>query len=73
MSLMLTESQQAAIYNAAMALHPADRDQFYLALAAELLSHPMLGDGVVTRCIRAVQPRFFHPEPAPRTVSRWAR
>jgi hypothetical protein len=72
MPLALTENQQLAVDTAARALHPADRQPFYAAIAAELQGYSMIGDGTVARAIRTIQPRFSHPEPE-RTPARWAR
>jgi hypothetical protein len=41
-------------------LCPADRDQFWAAVAEELRGHE-LGDGAVTRSIAAAFRRFFRP------------
>jgi hypothetical protein len=56
---------------AVSALCPFDRDPFIFAVAAELEGQP-IGDGTIGRAIRAVQPKFAHPEPAP-VPARWQR
>jgi hypothetical protein len=71
MPIALSEPQYLAIFNAACALCPADRDQFIAAVARELIGQPV-GDGSVGCAIRAVQVRFAHPEPSTNT-SRWNR
>jgi hypothetical protein len=69
--LSLTETQHLAIETAAHALHPQDRDQFYMAVAA-LLQGCVIGDGAVGRAIRVAQSQFIRPEPE-RQPPRWAR
>jgi hypothetical protein len=71
MAIRVSELQYLAIFNAACALCPADRDQFVAAVARELVGQPV-GDGSVGRAIRAVQVRFAHPEPS-RVPPRWER
>jgi hypothetical protein len=58
----LSSPQFLAIANAAAALCPPDRDQFYAAVAAELQGR-LIGDGAVGCAIRAAQAKFHHPEP----------
>jgi len=70
MPIVLSPPQFLAIANAAAALFPSDRDPFIAAVATELECQP-IGDGAVGRVIRAVQPRFAHPEPEP--PPRWSR
>lgn len=72
MPLVLTEQQFRDIVNASAALCPSDRDPFIAAVAAELHGLPIVGDGSVGRAIRAVQPKFAHPEP-PEMPARWQR
>jgi hypothetical protein len=69
--IRITDGQYLAIWNAAAALCPADRDQFVTAVAAELQGRP-IGDGAVGRAIREAQVRFAHPEP-PDVPPRWGR
>jgi hypothetical protein len=69
--IKLTEPQFVAIANAANALCPPDRDQFYAAVAGELQGRP-IGDGSVGCAIRVAQASFPRPEPE-RGVSRWDR
>lgn len=69
--ITITDGQYIAIFNAACALCPADRDAFVAAVAAELAGRP-LGDGAVGRAIREVQVRFPHPDP-PDVPPRWGR
>jgi hypothetical protein len=71
MPIPLSAPQFLAIANAAAALCPSDRDPFIFAVAAELEGQP-IGDGSIGRAIRAVQPKFAHPEPAP-VPPRWQR
>jgi hypothetical protein len=72
MSIQISEAQLCAIFAAANALHPADRDQFIAAVATELAGQAIIGDGSVGRAIRNAQARFAHPEPDP-LPPRWAR
>jgi hypothetical protein len=66
----LTAPQIAAIATAAAILYPTDRDAFIAAVTAELEGQP-IGDGTIGRAIRAVQPKFAHPEPE--APPRWSR
>jgi hypothetical protein len=72
MPILLSAPQFLAIANAAACLCPSDRDPFIFAVAAELEGQSLIGDGTVARAIRAVQPRFAHPEP-PEVPARWQR
>lgn len=69
--IKLTEPQFLAIANAAAALCPPDRDQFYAAVAVELEGRP-IGDGSVGCAIRIAQANFPRPEPE-RQPPRWHR
>lgn len=71
MPISLSEPQFLAVANAAAALCPPDRDQFYAAVAAELAGRP-IGDGSVFCAIRAAQLRFPHPE-IEKVPPRWDR
>lgn len=73
MSIPITGTQFVAIANAAACLCPSDRDQFLAAVAAELASHPTVGDGTIGVAIRTVQSRFSHPEPEQAPPARWQR
>jgi hypothetical protein len=59
--ISLSDSELAAIMNAASALQPHARDRFLRDIAAELAALPMLGDGAVHRAIVVVQRRHFDP------------
>jgi hypothetical protein len=72
MAIQINEAQLCAIFAAANALHPADRDQFIAAVAVELGGQAIIGDGSVGRAIRAAQLKFPHPEPE-QLPPRWAR
>jgi hypothetical protein len=72
MPIALSQPQFLAIANAAAALNPVDRDQFIVAIAAELAGMP-IGDGSIGRAIREVQCRFSHPEPDQGQTPRWSR
>jgi hypothetical protein len=69
--IRITDGQYIAIFNAACALCPSDRDQFVADVAAALQGQP-IGDGAVGRAIREVQVRFAHPDP-PNAVAKWGR
>jgi hypothetical protein len=69
--ITITDGQFLAIFNAACALCPTDRDAFIAAVAAELRGRP-IGDGAVGRAIRAAQANFQHPEPE-RMPAKWDR
>jgi hypothetical protein len=71
MPVQISEAQLCAIFAAANALHPADRDPFIVAVATELTGQP-IGDGSVGRAIRNAQAKFTHPEPE-QLPPRWAR
>jgi hypothetical protein len=57
----LSDSELAAVMNAARPLPPQDRDRFLQDIANELAGLPMLGDGAVYRAITTVQRRHFDP------------
>jgi hypothetical protein len=60
MNPMLTEVQFLKIEHAAQWLCPADRDQFWAAVAEELAGRE-LGDGLVTRAVAKAFARFYRP------------
>jgi hypothetical protein len=73
--LALSDSELAAIMNAAKPIPPERRDGFLLAVASELKRCGEIGPGSVGRAIRAVQRQYFDPpnlthEHAPRWSSR---
>jgi hypothetical protein len=73
MSISVSENQYLAIFNAAAALCPSDRDQFVASVARELEGKPV-GDGAVARAIAGAFRTFFHPpEEASNPPSRWNR
>ena len=53
----LNEEQILSVYRAARPLHPSDHDAFFAAVAKELDGQE-IGDGMLHRCIAAVQGRF---------------
>jgi hypothetical protein len=59
-AIPLSEAQFLKIQNAAQWLCPADRDEFWAAVAAELAGHE-LGDGLVTRAIAKAFRQFYKP------------
>jgi hypothetical protein len=59
--LSLSDSELAAIMDAARALQLHARDRFLRDIAAELAAVPMLGPGAVHRAIVVVQRRHFDP------------
>jgi hypothetical protein len=72
MPICLSDRQSLTVTNAAAALPPADRDQFYAAVAHQLVGHE-LGDGVVHRAVVAAFRDLWKPPEAPHTPSRWQR
>ena len=63
MIIRLTDSELAAVFTAARPLHPRDRAAFLQAIATELSTLPVVGDGAVHRVCSDVQ-RLFSPLPA---------
>jgi len=59
--IRLSDSQLAAVFDAARPLSVASRDAFLLDLAAALQGIQDPGDGDVARAIRAVQRKHFDP------------
>jgi hypothetical protein len=59
-AIPVSEVQYLKIAAAAQWLCPADRDQFWAAVAEELTGHE-LGDGLVTRAIAKAFARFYRP------------
>ena len=59
--IRLTDSELAAVFNAARPLPLRDRDSFLKAVAAELGNESVLGPGVVHRVCSNVQRRLFSP------------
>ena len=53
----LSDEQILSVYRAARPLHPGDHDAFFAAVAKELNGQE-IGDGMLHRCIGAVQRRF---------------
>jgi hypothetical protein len=73
MPIPISEPQYLAIFNAAAALCPSDRDQFVASVAHELEGKP-IGDGAVARAVVSAFRVFFHPpEEAGHPPSRWNR
>jgi hypothetical protein len=72
MSIQLTDRQSLAVTSAAAVLPPADRDQFYQAVAHQLAGHEV-GDGAVGRAIATAFQLYFKPPETPHTPSRWQR
>jgi hypothetical protein len=58
--IRIAESQYLKIENSAQWLCPADRDQFFAAVADELRGR-VLDDGLVTRSICMAFKRFYRP------------
>jgi hypothetical protein len=56
--ISLTDEQLMTVMCATEPLDPQRRSAFLVALAQMLRSEPQIGDGVVFRCIRALQPTF---------------
>ena len=59
MIIRLTDSELEAVFTAARPLHPRDRDAFLQAIAIELSTLPVVGDGAVHRVCSDVQRRLF--------------
>jgi hypothetical protein len=74
MSIELTDAQSLAISNAAAALCPTDRDQFYQAVARQLAGRE-IGDGAVHRAVAVAFQAFWRPSDITtmRVPSRWNR
>jgi hypothetical protein len=71
--IALSDEQLAAVMAAAQPLALADRSAFLEDVAAALAALPTIGDGVVNRVVREVQPKYFRPELDPPTYrGRWA-
>jgi hypothetical protein len=72
MSIQLTDRQSLAVTSAAAVLPPADRDQFYQAVAHQLAGHEV-GDGAVHRAVRTAFEALWRPPEMAHTPSRWER
>jgi hypothetical protein len=72
MPITLSEHQSIAVTRAAAVLPPADRDQFYAAVAHQLAGCE-LGDGAVHRAVAAAFRTLWQPPEVPHTPSRWQR
>jgi hypothetical protein len=59
-AISVSEVQYLKIAAAAQWLCPADRDQFWVAVAEELAGHEV-GDGIVARSIAKAFARFYQP------------
>jgi hypothetical protein len=59
-AVSVTESQYLKIEHASAWLCPADRDQFFAAVADDLRGHE-LDDGLVTRSITKAFRQFYKP------------
>ena len=70
----LSDAQSLAISNAAAALCPTDRDQFYQAVARQLAGRE-IGDGAVHRAVAVAFQAFWRPPDivTMRVPSRWNR
>ena len=58
MPLSLSDAEFAAVQAAAAPIDPLQRSAFLEALAEELERHPIVGPGVVHRCVAALQKRY---------------
>ena len=74
MSIELSDTQSFAILSAAARLCPANRDQFYQAVARQLDGRE-IGDGLVGRAVAVAFQAYWHPPPieSVRVPSRWNR
>jgi hypothetical protein len=72
MPIGLSDRQSLTVTNAAAVICPADRDQFYRAVAHQLAGHE-IGDGSVHRAVATAFQLYFKPPETPHTPSRWAR
>jgi hypothetical protein len=57
----LSDSELAAVMDAARPLAPKDRSEFLRAVASELAKHELLGPGVVGRVVSQMQRKYFDP------------
>jgi hypothetical protein len=57
--ITLSDSELAAIVDAARPLQPRDRDQFLRDVAAELGRYELLGPGIVGRVVARTQRKYF--------------
>ncbi len=61
--LQLSDAQQAAILRAGYALEPPARAALRERVLEKLEAEPELGDGLVFRVCRTLQPQYFTPPP----------
>ena len=59
MPISFSDSELAAVIEAARPIPPRDRDAFLRDVAAELAKHPEIGPGVVDRVVREIQRRHL--------------
>jgi hypothetical protein len=59
--ISLSDSELAAVMEAARPLPPRDRDEFLKAVAAELSQYPEIGPGVIGRVVAKLQRQHLAP------------
>lgn len=71
--IQLSDQQMDAIFAASHPLPPDRRSDFLAAVARELATLPLVGDGAVHRIIMDVQRRYFDPpDLSHEHASRWS-
>jgi hypothetical protein len=71
--ISLSDSELAAVMEAARPIPPRDRDQFLRDVAAELARYPELGPGIIGRVTAKIQRQHLNA-PSIRSVgSKWIR
>jgi hypothetical protein len=59
--ISLSDSELAAIMEAARLIPPRDRDQFLRDVASELSKYPEIGPGIVGRVVARLQREHLNP------------
>ncbi len=73
MPLVLSDSELAAVMEAARPIPPRDRDAFLQDVAAELSRYPELGPGIVGRVVAKIQRQHLAPRNSNPYCSRFHR
>jgi hypothetical protein len=59
--ISLSDSELAAVMEAARPIPARDRDQFLRDVASELAKYELLGPGIVARVVRDIQRQHLNP------------
>jgi hypothetical protein len=73
MPISLSDSELAAVMEAARPIPARDRDQFLRDVASELARYPEIGDGIIHRVTAKIQREHLAPRRYAHNVGKWDR